>query len=127
MAALWTHWDLEQTTDQILTLWIDVQGESQNMFSTEVMSELDAVIKELESRQGVKTVFIRSRKSNSFFAGADIHEFVKIETIEQAREVSRRGQDVFARLEALEPTTIAVIPGACLGGGLEWLWRAIIG
>ncbi|WP_339750059.1 3-hydroxyacyl-CoA dehydrogenase NAD-binding domain-containing protein [uncultured Rubinisphaera sp.] len=119
MAALWTHWDLEQTTDQILTLWIDVQGESQNMFSTEVMSELDAVIKELESRQGVKTVFIRSRKSNSFFAGADIHEFVKIETIEQAREVSRRGQDVFARLEALDATTIAVIQGACLGGGLE--------
>ncbi|HBN75908.1 MAG TPA: multifunctional fatty acid oxidation complex subunit alpha [Planctomycetaceae bacterium] len=119
MAALWTHWDLEQTTDQILTLWIDVQRQSQNIFSTEVISELDSVLDELVSRQGVKTIFIRSRKANSFFAGADITEFAKIETIEQARDVSRRGQDIFARLEAIEPTTIAVIQGACLGGGLE--------
>lgn len=116
----WQHWQIEETAADLVTVWIDVQNKSQNIFSAEVLTELEQVLSELESRQQLSTILFRSRKSNSFFAGANVSEFQSVETTEEARMISQRGQDLFARVAALQPTTIAVIQGACLGGGLEF-------
>ncbi len=119
MTGQWTHWDVEQSAENSLTVWIDVREESQNVFSNEVMSELDSVLDHLESQPDASAIVFRTRKENSFFAGADIHEFLDIQTAAEAEQVSERGQTVFKRIAALKPLTVAVIQGACLGGGLE--------
>ena len=58
-------------------------------------------------------------KPGSFAAGADLEEFPKIQTREQAVTGSRGGQELFARIRALPYPTVAAINGASLGGGLE--------
>jgi 3-hydroxyacyl-CoA dehydrogenase/enoyl-CoA hydratase/3-hydroxybutyryl-CoA epimerase len=61
-----------------------------------------------------------SGKPGNFIAGADVTEFKEIDGTEAAREISEFGQHVFARLEKLPQPTLAMISGACLGGGLEF-------
>jgi 3-hydroxyacyl-CoA dehydrogenase/enoyl-CoA hydratase/carnithine racemase len=53
-----------------------------------------------------------------FCVGADIDEFPGVSP-ERAREGSRAGHELFARLAALPFPTLAAVNGACLGGGLE--------
>ena len=58
-------------------------------------------------------------KPGSFSGGADLDEFPRIETREQAIEGSRAGHDLFARIRALPYPTVAAINGGVLGGGVE--------
>ncbi|MHC4480870.1 MAG: 3-hydroxyacyl-CoA dehydrogenase NAD-binding domain-containing protein, partial [Planctomycetota bacterium] len=67
----------------------------------------------------VKALVVRSAKKDSFIVGADIDELARIRDENDARAKSEAGKAVFARLAALSLPTVAVIHGACLGGGLE--------
>jgi 3-hydroxyacyl-CoA dehydrogenase/enoyl-CoA hydratase/carnithine racemase len=53
-----------------------------------------------------------------FCAGADMDEFPGV-TADVARDGSRLGHELFARIAALPFPTVAAINGACLGGGVE--------
>ena len=54
-----------------------------------------------------------------FCVGADIDEFTKMRSVEDALEGTRAGHALFGRIRALPFPTVAAINGACLGGGLE--------
>ena len=54
-----------------------------------------------------------------FAAGADIEEFPRVRTREEAIAGSRAGHDLFGRIRALPYPTVAAVNGACLGGGVE--------
>lgn len=118
--ADWKHWQIKPLDAGISTVWVDVQGQTQNTFSAPVLAELSEVVDQLEQSTTDKVILFRSRKPKSFFAGADVKEFPNIKTEEQAREVSLHGQQIFQRIESLSAKTVAVIQGACLGGGLEF-------
>jgi 3-hydroxyacyl-CoA dehydrogenase/enoyl-CoA hydratase/3-hydroxybutyryl-CoA epimerase len=110
---------LEHKADGISELIFDMPGEKINKLSAEVMTELDKTLDNLKNLSQIKVLFIKSRKPNIFIAGADINEIQGITTAEQADEKVKGGQDILNKLEQLPFPTIAVIDGACMGGGLE--------
>ena len=77
----------------------------------------DRVIGGLESGEWIAMVL--TGKPFVFCAGADLDEFPRISSREEAIEGSRAGHDLFARIRALPYPTVAAINGACLGGGIE--------
>jgi 3-hydroxyacyl-CoA dehydrogenase/enoyl-CoA hydratase/3-hydroxybutyryl-CoA epimerase len=112
------HWKTKTDDDGIVWLSIDKADASANVLSSEVMLELDGVLETLE-KSPPRGLVVYSGKKDSFIMGADIKEFVGIETPELAYELVSQGQQLFNRLENLPCPSVAVINGVCLGGGLE--------
>ena len=112
------HWRLERRADRLAWLCLDRAGTSTNTLSTEVMAELGTVLAGLE-RDPPEGLVIWSAKDKGFIAGADVREFPQLTAPGQAHEVTRRGQQLLARLESLPCPSVAVINGHALGGGLE--------
>ena len=83
------------------------------------MGELEALIGSLESRTDAKAVVLRSGKPDNFIAGADIKDFGLIRSAFEGETLSRGGQAILSRLEALRLPVVAAIHGSCAGGGLE--------
>jgi len=75
------------------------------------------VIEELERGEWVAMVL--TGKPFVFCAGADIKEFPKVRSRDEAILGSRAGHELFGRIRALPFPTVAAINGACLGGGVE--------
>jgi 3-hydroxyacyl-CoA dehydrogenase/enoyl-CoA hydratase/carnithine racemase len=95
-------------------------GEDYNkpsVFARAAMESLDRTLGELESGEWIALVL--TGKPYVFAAGADIKEFPKIRSREEASAGSRAGHELFARIAALPYPTVAAINGACLGGGVE--------
>src|SRR6185369_6265867 len=109
---------LERDGD-LAVLWFDLPGDKVNNFSSHVMKEFAAMVDELSRATDIKRVVVASKKPGIFIAGADINEFTKVVTPEEAKEFVRFGQQAFHRFSKLPQTTVAAIDGVCLGGGCE--------
>ena len=112
------HWRTEKDQDGILWCHLDQKNTSTNTVSSSVLDELETILKSLDDNLP-KGVVILSGKSHGFIAGADVKEFTKIDTQDEALQLIQRGQRVYDRLEQLSCPTVALINGFCLGGGLE--------
>ncbi len=112
------HWKLDKDNDGIAWLCIDKAEASANVLSSEVMRELDGIVDALNADRP-KGLVAYSGKKNGFIMGADITEFSDVDTPERAYEVTRLGQQIFDKIEALPCPTVAVINGYAMGGGLE--------
>lgn len=113
------HYD-SPDADGILRVRIDREDRPVNALSRAALEELDTLVGQVASDPAIRGVVFASGKPGNFIAGADITEFKEIDGTEGAREISEFGQEVFSRLEALDKPTVAMISGACLGGGLEF-------
>jgi 3-hydroxyacyl-CoA dehydrogenase/enoyl-CoA hydratase/3-hydroxybutyryl-CoA epimerase len=109
----------EMLENNIGLLTFDLPGEKVNKFSTPVMQELDILLDDLFKNPDLKCLMILSGKKGIFIAGADIKEIVTITDLETGISVSEQGNEVFKKLAALPFPTIAIIDGACMGGGTE--------
>jgi 3-hydroxyacyl-CoA dehydrogenase/enoyl-CoA hydratase/3-hydroxybutyryl-CoA epimerase len=98
----------------------DRPGQSVNTLDTAVMAELEALVEELARDPRITVAAFYSDKEKGFVAGADIREIEGVHEVEDGRRKVVRGQKIFQRLAALPFPTLAVIHGACLGGGLEF-------
>jgi enoyl-CoA hydratase/carnithine racemase len=90
-----------------------------NALSAATMAELGDGVDELVVNPEVKAVVITGAGQIAFVAGADINEFTQVQSAQMAVDASRRGQDVFGRIENAPKPFIAAINGVCLGGGME--------
>ncbi len=112
------HWKTKTDDDGIFWLGIDKADASANVLSSDVLKELAEILEPFEAKPP-RGVILYSEKTGSFVMGADIKEFVDIDTPERAYELVRLGQQLMDRVENLRCPTVAVINGFCLGGGLE--------
>ncbi len=111
-------WNLTRDAEGIAWLSLDKPGTSANVLSASVLYELDGLLGGLEASPPKGLVIISAKKSG-FIAGADIKEFTQLTDEATGYALTRRGQKVFDRLEALRCPTVAAIHGFALGGGLE--------
>ncbi len=104
--------------DNVYWLYFDKAGTGTNVLSTEVLEELDKILRTIAVKQ-IKGLVILSAKKNGFIAGADISEFTLLKDERSAEDLIHRGQVVSDRLEKMPFPTVSLIHGFCLGGGLE--------
>jgi 3-hydroxyacyl-CoA dehydrogenase/enoyl-CoA hydratase/3-hydroxybutyryl-CoA epimerase len=109
----------ELLDNNIGILTFDLPNEKVNKFSTPVVEELVSILDDLHQNKEIKCLLITSGKKRIFIAGADIKEIVDIYDAETGYQVSRKGHEVFNKIASLPYPTIAVIDGACMGGGTE--------
>lgn len=112
------HWKMETDEAGIAWLCIDKADAKANVLSSDVLMEFNEIMDTVTAAPPTGLV-LYSGKPGSFVMGADISEFTSIETAEKAFELTRLGQQLFDKLEALPCPTVAAINGVCLGGGLE--------
>lgn len=104
----------------IANIVFDLSGEKVNKLSIPTMQELDRLLDEVAANKEIKALTISSAKPDIFIAGADLHSFEPIfKDPLQGREIVAEGHRVLNKLSALPIPTVALIDGACLGGGME--------
>ena len=111
------HFRWEKDRYELVWLTFDREGESTNTFSREVLEELAVALDEIVAAKPAGLI-IRSGK-DSFIAGADVEEFTRFESADEALVFTRAGWDLFERLSRLPFPTTALVNGFCMGGGLE--------
>jgi 3-hydroxyacyl-CoA dehydrogenase/enoyl-CoA hydratase/3-hydroxybutyryl-CoA epimerase len=116
-ATLTKHWEWDIDRDGLAWLTFDKHGESANTFSREALQQLSASLEEIEAASP-KGLVIRSAKDN-FIAGADVEEFTRFKTPEEAMSFVRLGWDVLQQLRDLDLPSTAMVNGFCMGGGVE--------
>lgn len=103
--------------DRIAVLTID--HPPANAFNTQTVLDLGAAFEEVLKNPEVKTIIITGA-GQFFVAGADINEIAAIKGPAEAKELVRRGQLFFRRIEQSAKPVIAAVNGRfCLGGGNE--------
>lgn len=113
------HWEIELDGNAIVWLGFNRQDASVNTISDDVLDELNNILQELVKKTDVKGLIIHSLKEKGFIAGADVKSFSEISEPQKLVEFLRKGQTVFARIEALSIPSVAMIDGFCMGGGME--------
>lgn len=106
-------------SDGVAVIWFDRVGKPVNTLSVSLTPEFEALLDRVEKDPAIKAVVIASAKKNSFVAGADIDDLNEVTTAAEGAKLSRGGQKLMDRMEALKKPGVAAINGEALGGGLE--------
>ncbi len=89
-----------------------------NALNKEVFDELDYLFDKHLLSLDINGVIITGAGERAFVAGADITEFPSLD-VPGGMALSKRGMDVFDRIESFPKPVIAVVNGFALGGGCE--------
>lgn len=90
-----------------------------NALDKAMWARLGEIMKELDADEGLRCVVLRGDGDKAFAAGADIAEFHRERANSaQARKYSREGINWMAAIAGCRHPTVALIQGACIGGGL---------
>ena len=89
-----------------------------NALNKMVFTDLDDALTEVLNNDEIKTAIITGAGAKAFVAGADISEFGGLDLAE-AMALSKRGQDVFFKIENSPKPIVAAVNGFALGGGCE--------
>lgn len=105
-----------ETKGAVGILTID-RPEALNALSSEVLEELSLMLDGVDLA-AVRALVLTGAGEKAFVAGADIAEMQGL-TKEQALAFSKRGNDVFLKIERFPIPVIAAVNGYALGGGCE--------
>ena len=111
--------DLE-IKDPIATITLN-RPEAMNALNETVVAQLDERFTEAEKNPDVRAIVFRGA-GKAFVAGADIRYFVKKIKADRIQDIiafTRKGHELFLRIENSAKPTIAILDGLSMGGGSE--------
>ena len=130
--ANYTNFTVETDADGIALVTWDMPDRSMNVFSEDVMRELDAIVDQVVADAAVKGVVITSGKKDSFSGGADLTmlkrltaEFEKQAKKDRDAAVRELFTNVgfmtglFRKIETCGKPWVSAINGTCMGGAFE--------
>ncbi|MBF0452763.1 MAG: enoyl-CoA hydratase/isomerase family protein [Candidatus Magnetomorum sp.] len=89
-----------------------------NALNGSLLNELSSVLDTIAADETIRVLILTGSGEKSFVAGADIKEIAECTPL-SGRRLSKNGQDIFFKLEALSIPVIAAVNGFALGGGCE--------
>ncbi|MCY7292757.1 MAG: enoyl-CoA hydratase/isomerase family protein [Ferruginibacter sp.] len=92
--------------------------EKLNALNKDVFTDLDDAVSEVLNNEEIKSAIITGAGPKAFVAGADISEFGGL-NLAEAMALSKRGQDIFLKIENSSKPIVAAVNGFALGGGCE--------
>lgn len=92
--------------------------EALNALNRELLRELTTAFEVLGDRDDVSAIILTGAGEKAFVGGADIRELSELDVLE-GRAFSRKGQELFNRIDGFVKPVIAAVNGYCLGGGCE--------
>jgi enoyl-CoA hydratase len=108
---------LTELNEGILTITVN-RPDKLNALNRDVFNDLDKVMDTVYQQSDIRSVIITGAGPKAFVAGADITEFSAL-SVEEAKQLSRRGQAVFHKIEQSPKPVVAAVNGFALGGGCE--------
>ena len=88
-----------------------------NALNSEVLEDLDRALNAVD-RKTIRCLIITGTGEKSFVAGADIAEMSSLDK-QGGSAFSKKGNDIFRKIETLQIPVIAAVNGYALGGGCE--------
>jgi len=126
------NFTVETDADGIALVTWDMPDKSMNVFTEEVMDEIDAIIDQVVADDAIKGAVFTSGKKDSFSGGADITMLKKMFDIiqtEKAKDPEKAMQMLFdgagrmswlwRKLETCGKPWVSAINGTCMGGAFE--------
>ncbi|HZZ58252.1 MAG TPA: 3-hydroxyacyl-CoA dehydrogenase NAD-binding domain-containing protein [Opitutaceae bacterium] len=103
--------------------WVELNDPSSpNVLGGPMLSALeravDAARADHEARPLARLVVVSGRP-DAFSAGADLKALDDVATTDEAKTISRRGQEIFQKLADFPAATVAAIAATAAGGGFE--------
>ncbi|HEY2720584.1 MAG TPA: enoyl-CoA hydratase-related protein [Chitinophagaceae bacterium] len=89
-----------------------------NALNKDVFNDLDEAINEVYNNHEIKSAIITGAGAKAFVAGADISEFMTLKPADSTK-LSKKGHDVFDKIENCPKPIVAAVNGFALGGGCE--------
>ena len=108
---------LYEKGERIATITIN-RAEALNALNEETIREILARLEDAENDENVRVIVITGAGDRAFSAGADL-KMMKGASPVRGTDLSRLGQHLCSRIEALGKPVMAAINGYALGGGIE--------
>jgi 3-hydroxyacyl-CoA dehydrogenase/enoyl-CoA hydratase/3-hydroxybutyryl-CoA epimerase len=104
--------------DSVARLHFERTDKSVNVLDESCIAQLEAHLDALEA-DPPETLVLESGMPGCFIAGADLDIIAAVTDVKAATRLAERGQSLCRRIEVLPAVSIAMVYGACMGGGLE--------
>jgi enoyl-CoA hydratase len=108
---------LVATENGICTITIN-RPDKLNALNSTVIEELGIAMEDVYHNPEIRSAVITGAGPKAFVAGADISGFAGVSK-EEGMDLSKKGQDVFFKIENCPKPVVAAVNGFALGGGCE--------
>src|SRR5690554_7719214 len=119
---MYTTINYSSTSHGVLTLTIDIRGNSGKVMNESFRDELGVAIKRAVNAASIKGIILTSAKRD-FMAGGDLKSLVNIfdQRLSEAEafEIAEQLKPLLRRMETCGKPVVAAINGSAMGGGLD--------
>lgn len=112
------HFRLKVDAEHIAWLTFDTANSAANVWNDMTLREFNTCLDVVATTQDLRALIIQSAKEKITIAGADLKALRHL-PVKKLERLIDLGQSTFNRLAALHVPKVALIHGACVGGGFE--------